>query len=776
MIDVWSRLNLHPSIEALSPSDRPLPTLEWLLFRRVVVYGASLVVMSVLAVLRDVWIAQLVLVPMLLVVPGLLLLNALRVPGPSVAAFPLYIPAASLMVLMGSALAVNLIGPPIGVEAPLRSAPLLIGLQLVCLGLLLAGLTAPLSTAIPRPALPSARWLGLSMVFPMLAAAGALRLNHGAGSAVAVLALFACLIVLIAAALTADRLDVTRLSVLLYAASLAMMWAFSLRSDSVYGYDIATEIYTVHQTVTAGVWHTGPHPDAYGAMLSITILPAQLHAVTGISDLLILKLVYPAIFAMFPVGIFNIATRFLPHRWAFIAAGFVLVQGGTAQQLPALARQEIAFVLFLALIGAILELGIPLFPRVALLCAFGVGVTLSHYSTAYFMFVMLGGALVVQIALWLLRRTAPVRWTVAATLTASALSAAVWYGPITHSASNVSQLRAVVSSDGLQLLPRGKGKSLLAAYLAGSDAATTSVTDYDRQVRALYGKKKFIHPAADAGDPRYALRDSPAPKRAPVAPPISSLLDLAVLVAAQLANLLGVVAALMMVLQRRSPGLTRQVGLLALPALGSLVLFRLSGTLSTTYNQGRAQLQALTVVSVALFWLLHQVPPWLRQRGIRLRLGRFDRFIWALASVTVLTIFLKGSGLANIALGGGTATNLAAAGEDFERFYIHSSEIASAQWLASQVNGDQTFIYSDRYGQIRLFSQLGTSRTGMFSDLDPQVMNRSAWVYASQVNVIDGRARSSVNNSLATYGFPKAFINAHYDLVYTNGTSEVYHR
>jgi uncharacterized membrane protein len=776
MIDARRSWDLHPTVEDLRPSDRPPPTLEWLLFRRVVFYGASLVVMSLLALLRDLWIAQLVLTPMLLVVPGLLLLNALRVPGPSVAAFPLYVPAASLMVLMGTGLAVNFIGPLLGVDVPLRPAPLLIGSQLVCLCLLLAGLTAPLSTAIPRPALPSARWLALSMVLPLLAAAGALRLDHGAGGAVAVLALAVCLIVLLVAALIADRLDVTRLSLLLFAASLAMMWAFSLRSDLVYGYDIAAEIYTVHQTVTAGVWHAGPHPDAYGAMLSLTILPAQLHAVTGIPDLLVLKLVYPAIFAMFPVGIFNIATRFLPHRWAFVAATFVLVQGGTAQQLPALARQEIAFLLFLALMGAILELGIPTFPRVALLCAFGIGVVVSHYSTAYFMFVMLGGALVVQVALWLLRRTAPVRWTVAAALMVSALSAGAWYGPITHSASNVGQLRAVVSSDGLQLLPHGKGKNLIAAYLAGGDGATLPVTDYDRQVRELYANKKFIHPPADAGDPRYALRDSAAPKRAPVAPPVSALLDLVVLAAAQLANLLGVVAALLMVLQRRSPGLTRQVGLLALPALGSLVLFRLSGTLSTTYNQGRAQLQALTVVSVALFWLLHRLAPGLSRMAAQLRPARFDRFVWVLASVTVLTISLRGSGLANVALGGGTAANLTAEGEDFERFYIRSSEVASAQWLAGQVNGRPGFIYADRYGQIRLFSQLGTSRTGMFADLDPRVMNQSAWIYASQVNVIDGRARSTASNSLATYAFPEAFVSDHYDLVYTNGTSKVFHR
>lgn len=755
---------------------RPPPTLEWLLYRRVIFYGAALTTMSLLAMLRHLAAAQLVLIPMLLTVPGLLLLNALRVPGRSVAAFPAYVPAASLMVLIGSGLAVDLVGPLVGVNAPLRPAPLLVGVEAACLVLLLAGLTAPLSTAIPRPALPSARWLALSMLLPILALVGALRLNHGGGKPVAVLALVFCLIVLVAAALTADRLDVTRLSVLLFATSLAMMWAYSLRSDLVYGYDIAAEVYTVHTTIVDGIWHTGPHPDAYGAMVSLTILPAQLHAVTGLPDVLVLKVVYPAIFAMFPVGIFNIATRFLPYRWSFIAAVFVLVQGGTVQELPALARQEIAFLLFLALLGAILELGIPTFPRIALLCAFGIGVVVSHYSTAYFMFVMLAGALVVQVMLWLFRRTAPVRWTVAAALIVSATAAAVWYGPVTHSASNVSQLRAVVSSDGLQLLPHGKGKGLISAYLAGGAGATISPDKYDQQVRAVYATRKYIHPFGDAGDARYALRNSATPERAPVIRPVSRLLNLAVLALAQLANLLGVVAALAMVVQRRSSGLTRQVGLLALPALGSLALFRLSWTLSTTYNQGRAQIQALAVVSVALFWLLHQIAARFGFLGVRRRRDRFDRFVWSLAAAAVLVILVNGTGLANVTLGGPTATNLADKGEDYERFYMHSAELASATWLSGQVKGQPAFIYSDRYGQLRLYSQLGTLRSGMFADLDPRVLNRHAWIYASQVNVVDGRARSLVDNSLATYAFPRAFIHDHYDLVYTNGSSKVFYR
>lgn len=766
---------MSPDPPAASARSTP-GTVEWLIFRRVVYYGAALTLMTLLSLLRDVWMAQLALIPMLLTVPGLLLLNALRVPGTAVALFPLYVPACSLVVLMGSGLVVDLGGAALGLERPLRPVPLLIGLQLFCLLMLLAGTTAPLSTAIPRPALPSVRWLTLAMLLPLMAAAGALRLNHGHDGVLAIAALIACGVVLGGAALTANRLDVGRVSVLLFAVSLAMMWAYSLRSDLVYGFDISTEYAVATETIQTGVWEMHPHPDAYGAMLSITVLPAQLHELTGISLVVILKLVYPTAFAMFVVGIYNIAERFLPRRWATLAAAYVLVQGGVSQQLPALARQEIALLLFLALCAALLEIGMPRPPRLTLVVLFGPALVVSHYSTAYFALLMLGGALCVQILLGVTGRTAAVRWTVATALLTSVAGAVLWYGPITRSASNMGQLRAALSSDGLQVLSRGQGKSLIAAYLSGGEGGTMPVSEYAEKVRATYADRSYIRPPAGADDPRYALRDNGLPKAEPRVPLIGPALNLAVLALAQLGNLLAVAAAALMAFQRRSPGLTRQVGLLALPALGALVLFRLSGTLATVYNQGRAQIQALTLVSVALFWMLHQIAPRLRRTLPRMSGRRLDLLVWGALAGAVLTIFVKSSDLSTVALGGTPGAHLADRGEDYERFYQHRAELASAAWLGYQVAGNRNLVYSDRYGQIRLFTQLGAGRPGMITDLAPAALDRDAWIYATRVNVVDGRARSSLDGRMATYAFPIDFIRKNYDLVYTNGESEVYHR
>ena len=142
---------------------------------------------------------QLLLIPLLLVTPGAILLKALRIPRFVVSSFPFYVPCASLIVLLGSGLAVDLVGPLIGVAAPLRAGPLLVGLEVVCLALLATSLNAPPSVAIRWrwPSRPAR--LAWPLILPLVAAVGALRLNNGHGAGAAVLAMSACVALLITA-------------------------------------------------------------------------------------------------------------------------------------------------------------------------------------------------------------------------------------------------------------------------------------------------------------------------------------------------------------------------------------------------------------------------------------------------------------------------------------------------------------------------------------------------------------------------------------------------
>ena len=316
---------------------------------------AGLALLALLTPLHGVWAVQVLLVPLLLIVPGVILLRALRIHGEAVAMNPVYVPAASMIVLLVSGLAVDFIGPLGGISAPLRAAPLLISLLIVCAALLAGSRSAPAETAIPWGSVSQPVRLAWPLLMPLLSAAGALRLNSGHTAHVAELAVLVVIVALVAAFLLAPRCDDSLLVVIIFATALAMMWSFSLRGDLVYGFDISSEYYSLNQTVTTGIWHVSHPNDAYGAMLSLTVLPAQLHALSGMPALLIFKVVYPVIGAFFPVAVFCLARRVLAGRWAFMAAALVVMQQTFFQQLPALARQEIAMVLFAALMCAVLD-------------------------------------------------------------------------------------------------------------------------------------------------------------------------------------------------------------------------------------------------------------------------------------------------------------------------------------------------------------------------------------------------------------------------------------
>jgi hypothetical protein len=112
----------------------------------------------------------------------------------------------------------------------------------------------------------------------------------------------------------------------------------------------------------------------------------------------------------------------------------------------------------------------------------------------------------------------------------------------------------------------------------------------------------------------------------------------------------------------------------------------------------------------------------------------------------------------------------------FERFYTTAPELASAQWLGNAVLGRPgQLVYADEYGQLPLAAVTGLQQ-GLFLDLTPATLNRHAWVYASRSNIVNGRAFALYNDHLATYAFPSGFLDANYDLVYTDGSSEVFHR
>jgi uncharacterized membrane protein len=729
-------------------------------------YSAALVAVAVLVPLHRWWAAQVLLVPLLLIAPGSILLQALRVPSRVVRSFPVYVPCASIIVLFGSGLAVDLLGPLLGVAEPLRAGPLLAGFEIICAGLLVACASAPPDVTIEWRAPRRPVRVASPLILPLAAAAGAIWLDNGRSDALAVGTVAAIVVALSLSAALSARLDKALLEMVLYASGVAMVWASSLRGDPLYGFDIATEYQRLQHTVATGIWYTPHQNDAYGAMLSVTVLPAELHALSGVPALLIFKVVYPMIYALFPVAIFGLARKILARPWAFIAAAFTIGQYAFTE-MAGFARQEIALVLFAALLAAMLDNRIPRWPQVRLVALLGVALALSHYSTTYVAVTVLGLMLVLQFALSWIRRVPRVTGAVAVAFLATFAGAVIWYGPVTHSDSHLLDVVQTVDAQGLNILPnRTPGSSLISAYLHGNSRTPINADVYEDRIWASYkASKPYVTPLHAAFEPRYRLRNATVSEPAIKWRTGYTALTLSLLIIEQLANLLAGIGALLMVLRRRASLLTRQIGLAALGATVLLTVIRFSGTLAVVYGQERAQLQGMVLLAVTLCWTFQALT------GLRARRQSRVRMLAAgcLAIVLFNTVYLVGA-----VLGGTTSVNLSNSGPAFQYFYVTTPELASARWLHGEFQtGD--LVYADEYGQVPL-AATGNISSGLMTDVTPETISDHAWVYASQANVVYGYAFALYDEHLATYVFPAAFLNANYSVVYTNGTTEVFHR
>ncbi len=729
----------------------------------------ELVLLDVAVAENSLWLLRAVAVLLLAVLPGQLLLRALRIPVASMRRYLAYLPCASVAVLMASTLVVDLVGPRLGVHEPLRRWPLLIGLNLALPALWRLGHRATASCELKSSDLiGSVRWFW-PLLLPLVSVAAAARLDNGDGNALAIVVLVAVVVMIPACTVLANGMHRRQMNLVLYGAGLSLMLLTSMRSSYVIGFDISSEYFDFHQTVVSGIWHFG-HLNPYEAMLSVTVLPASLHALIGGQDVWIFKLGYPALFAFFPIAVFSVGTRFLSRRAAFVAAAIVIAQAYFFQQQPEIARQELALLIFAGIMGALLDSSLERGPQLRLVSVLGVTLVVCHYSTTYIaIFLCLSACfLAVTVAR---RKSAPLPvlpWLIAAAV--MSVSAVIWYVPATHSGSNVSDTVQSLRQNGIQLLPgRLKGENVISAYLNGLRKPSSSPMQYQRSIATYYAEHMhYIVPLPAAKDPAYNLRAATPPKLPDHAPSIASALGDAELLVQQLINALAVVGALVFALRRRGDSLSRMIGAVGVASLFVLAASRLSGTLAADYNSSRLFLQCLFILALLEAALLEMVVTRLNSRSW-VGLTVFGGF-----SLLLLVAFVGNSGLDAPVTGGNPPLILYNKGQDYAAFYPNAQEKVTAQWLAAAVP-PQRVIYADYFGQLQL-DQFTSLRTAVFNDVTPRTIDRHAWIFASTTNVVDHLTWGATSSGLVNFVFPAQFLDQYFNVVYSTGSTEVFHR
>jgi uncharacterized membrane protein len=437
----------HPR-NAMLPN--PLAMNDWSLRATLKVVFASLLAVWVLIGL-DALGAHLVLLRgifgaiLLLFIPGLLILRALRVHHLGAPRTLVFAVGLSIATVMFVGLFANVVYPVAGVSRPMTTFSLMGTLTAVIVALaavsywrdrdLVPDAKINLNQTLARPVL----FLCL-MPFFMIFAVYAANAYHTNIALLTVLVIIGATVFWVA---TSARFPKEGYPLAAFVIAVAMLFFGSLVSSYPWGWDIQKELYHANLVLANGVWNASVS-GATNSVISVTLLAPALTLITGVSVTWLFKIIYPLIFALVPLGLFIAFQSQTNDRTAFLAAFFVSSLFTYFGEMPALARQEIAEVFFVLLLILIVDKyqSAPEKKRAyALYAIFAISLVVSHYALAV---IFLAYAVIAWLLLFLVENPAlrrlqrsdqsklngdsrAVRMITAAFVLSFAVFIAVWY-------------------------------------------------------------------------------------------------------------------------------------------------------------------------------------------------------------------------------------------------------------------------------------------------------------------------------------------------------------
>ena len=160
-------------------------------------------------------------------------------------------------------------------------------------------------------------------------------------------------------------------------------------SKYVMGADVQLEYYVCNLTVSNKLWSsTLPQYwdisfGRFNAMLSVTILPAIYSSVLNMDPTWVLKIIYPLIFSLVPVGLFLIWKSYVGIKRAFFSAFLFMAQLTFYTEMIGLDRQIIAELFLVLLFMVLLSKKMGRFNRNLCFIVFGAALVVSHYALSY---------------------------------------------------------------------------------------------------------------------------------------------------------------------------------------------------------------------------------------------------------------------------------------------------------------------------------------------------------------------------------------------------------
>ncbi|MGZ4928906.1 MAG: DUF2206 domain-containing protein [Halobacteriota archaeon] len=338
----------------------------------------------------------------LLFIPGIAILRILRVHKLGSVETPLFAIGLSILVVIFSGLLLNMLGPALGISDPFSAPHLILTMSAVTLALCITSYWRDKDFASPTQLskdVLSPSVLSL-ILLPFLSVFGTYLVNNYEINWV-ILLMTVCIGVVVLVFASRTFSDTSIFPLAIFTISLALLLSNTLVSRYLWGWDVFTEARVANLVVSNAVWDpsyalsssVGAIP-RLNSVLSLSILAPALTQICNINVTTLFKIVYPIIFSLVPVVLYQLFRKQTSNIVAFLASFYFMCIATFFLEMPSLARQEIAE-LFLALVLLLIfNKTFRSSTKIFLLILFSGSMIVSHYGITWIFMLQLLAVLI----------------------------------------------------------------------------------------------------------------------------------------------------------------------------------------------------------------------------------------------------------------------------------------------------------------------------------------------------------------------------------------------
>lgn len=322
----------------------------------------------------------------LMFIPGLAALRAFTLRNLGGSKSLLYSAALSVAILMFTGVLLNAVLPAFGIKNPLTTMPLLVSLTVeIVVFSVLSWIRERRSVPVANKVCQAAGFLTPTALFlfllPLVSILGT-QLENNIGINVILITLIILIVLVLVLAGFTGFISERYYPLAVFSVTLSLLFYRSLISPYISGYDIHEEFAAASRVLAAGYW------DAAGASLinslpAINVLPAAVANISGLSLTLLFKAMYPLLFAIACVGLYELFKTQMGAKIALFSVFFLVTAGRVYYDIALIPRQLAATVFFVVCLFILVDRKLPLYVRALFLVISGTALVLSHYGLAF---------------------------------------------------------------------------------------------------------------------------------------------------------------------------------------------------------------------------------------------------------------------------------------------------------------------------------------------------------------------------------------------------------